>query len=155
MEAPLNAFDLSPEQQDTLARLRRLLGKAIADRYADFCRLAAGAFELNVARPIAAHTLQELDSMLRRVLEVPLDAKAIESRDDADKITKAREQLVALEFDEGAIQRAGSALRPRFRLQTEDVKHAAARDVHLALDYGRLDERPALVVGPRTAGHVQ
>jgi hypothetical protein len=32
---------LSPEQQDTAALLNRLLGNAIANRYVDFCRLAA------------------------------------------------------------------------------------------------------------------
>jgi hypothetical protein len=114
MEAPVNAFDLSPEQQDTLALLQRLLGKAIADRYADFCRLAAGAFDLNVARPIAAHALRELDSMLRRVLEVPMDAKATEDQDDAEKVDKARRALTTLGFDEAAIGRASSALKPRF-----------------------------------------
>jgi hypothetical protein len=57
LETPINAFDLTPEQQDTLVLLRRLFGKAIADRYTDFCRLAAGAFDLHVARPIAAHAL--------------------------------------------------------------------------------------------------
>lgn len=91
-----------------------MLGKAITDRYADFCRLSAGAFELNVARPIAAHALRELDSMLRRVLEVPMDAKAAESQDDAEKVEKAKQELIALGFDEAAIQRASSALKPRF-----------------------------------------
>ena len=114
MEQPVNAFDLSPEQQDTLALLQRLLGKAIADRYADFCRLAAGAFDLNVTRPIAAHALRELDSMLRRVLEVPMDAKATDDQDNAEKIAKAGRDLTALGFDEAAIQRASSALKPRF-----------------------------------------
>jgi hypothetical protein len=32
MEEPVNAFDLSPEQQDTPALLQRLLGKGIVDR---------------------------------------------------------------------------------------------------------------------------
>ena len=76
MEQPENTFDLSPEQQETASLLQRLLGKAISDRYADFCRLAAGAFRLNVSRPMAAHALRELDSMLRRVLEVPMEIKA-------------------------------------------------------------------------------
>ena len=114
MEAPVNAFDLSPEQQDTLARLQRLLGKAIADRYTDFCRLSAGAFDLHVARPIAAHALRELDSMLRRVLEVPMDAKATGDQDHAEKVESALRELAALGFDQAAIQRASSALQPRF-----------------------------------------
>ena len=49
MEESVNTFDLSPEQQDTAALLQRLLGKAIAGRYLDFSRLAAGAFALRVA----------------------------------------------------------------------------------------------------------
>jgi hypothetical protein len=114
LETPVNAFDLSPEQQDTLALLQRLFGKAIADRYTDFCRLADGAFDLHVARPIAAHALRELDSMLRHVLEVPMDAKAADDRDNAEKVEKAKQDLIALGFDEAAIQRAGSALKPRF-----------------------------------------
>ncbi|SRR5258708_25847431 len=72
MEEPLNTFALSPEQQDTALLLQRLLGKAITDRYIDFCRLAAGAFPLIVSRPMAAHALRELDSTLRHVLEVPM-----------------------------------------------------------------------------------
>jgi hypothetical protein len=114
MEQPVNAFDLSPEQQHTLALLQRLLGKAIADRYADFCRLSAEAFDINVSRPIAAHALRELDSVLRRVLEVPMDAKATDDQNDADKIAKATRNLTALGFDEAAIQRASRALKPRF-----------------------------------------
>lgn len=31
---------LTPEQQDTANLLERVLGRAIADRYVDFCRLA-------------------------------------------------------------------------------------------------------------------
>ena len=65
MEEHANTFELSPEEQDTASLLRRLLGKAIADRYVDFCRLAGGVFALNVSRPVAAHALRELDSMLR------------------------------------------------------------------------------------------
>jgi hypothetical protein len=125
MEQPVNAFDLSPEQQDTLALLQRLLGKAVSDRYADFCRLAAGAFEFNVARPIAAHALRELDSTLRSVLEVPMEAKASTGQDDIGKIAKARKQLTELGFDESAIQRAEAALRPRFSHKTQIRKIVA------------------------------
>lgn len=76
MDEPHNTFDLSPEQQHTSTLLNRLLGKAIADRYVDFCRLAAGAFALKVSRPMAAHGLRELDSMLRQVLAVPMEANS-------------------------------------------------------------------------------
>jgi hypothetical protein len=114
LETPVNSFDLTPEQQDTLALLQRLFGKAIADRYTDFCRLAAGAFNLLVARPIAAHALRELDSMLRHVLEVPMEAKASDDTDSEEKISQAKQNLIALGFDEPSIQRAGNALKPRF-----------------------------------------
>src|SRR5438067_114750 len=103
MEERVNTFDLSREQQDTAALLQQLLGKAIADRYVDFCRLAAGAFALNVSRPMAAHALRELDSTLRHVLEAPMEAKAQESPDDPQRLDKAREQLSALGFDDAAI----------------------------------------------------
>ena len=58
MEQLLNTYDLSAEQQNTAALLERLLGRAIANRYVDFCRLAAGAFALHVSRPVAAHALR-------------------------------------------------------------------------------------------------
>jgi hypothetical protein len=47
MGKPVNAFDLSPDQQETASLLQRLLGSVIASGYADFCRLAAGAWPLN------------------------------------------------------------------------------------------------------------
>jgi hypothetical protein len=71
MQGSVNTFDLSAEQQNTTSLLDRLLGKAIS--VVDFCRLAAGAFALNVSRPIAAHALRELESTLRHVLEVPME----------------------------------------------------------------------------------
>ena len=55
MTEPDGNGELSAEQQDTTNLLERLLGRAIADRYVDFCRLASGVFELRVARPVAAH----------------------------------------------------------------------------------------------------
>jgi hypothetical protein len=42
MDQPTKPSDLSPEQRDTEALTRRLLGPQVADRYVDFCRLAAG-----------------------------------------------------------------------------------------------------------------
>jgi hypothetical protein len=48
------------------------------------------------------------------VLEVPMDAKATDDQDNAGKVEKAKQDLIALGFDEAAIQRAGSALKPRF-----------------------------------------
>jgi hypothetical protein len=113
MDQPVNAFDLSPEQQETTSLLQRLLGSAIANRYVDFCRLAAGAFALNVSRPMAAHALRELDSMLRGALEVPMDARAPDTVVDVEKIEQERKQLRALGFEDQIIDRAAQALKPR------------------------------------------
>jgi|SRR5208337_4031416 len=44
-------FGLSEEQSDTDRLLRRLLGTAIADRYADFCRLSSGRLPLTGSLP--------------------------------------------------------------------------------------------------------
>ena len=111
----LNTFDLSPEQQDNASLLNRLLGKAVADRYVDFCRLAVGAFSLKVSRPIAAHALRELESMLRDVLAVPMDAKTPNKPENADKIAEARKLLKGLGcFDDGALERATNGLKPRY-----------------------------------------
>ena len=113
MDQPVNAFDLSREQQETASLLQRLLGSAIANRYVDFCRLAAGAFALNVSRPMAAHALRELDSMLRGALEVPMEARAQETAEDAEKIAEARKQLRVLGFEDQVIDRAALELKPR------------------------------------------
>lgn len=127
LQEPVNAFDLSPEQQETASLLERLLGKAIASRYVDFCRLAAGAFALNVSRPMAAHALRELDSMLRRALEVPMEAKAPpEAPDDCQRLEKAREQLLALGFDDQAVARATRELKPRIA-HKDQIRKIVAR----------------------------
>jgi hypothetical protein len=125
MEEPVNAFSLSPEQQDTASLVERLLGKAIADRYVDFCRLAAGAFPLKVSLPLAAHALRELDSTFRQVLEVPMEARALDSPDQAKKIKEARKGLKAIGFDRLAIQRAANSLKPRIAHKTQIRKIVA------------------------------
>jgi ATP dependent DNA ligase C terminal region len=112
MDQAINAFDLSPEQQETASLLQRLLGNAVASRYVDFCRLAAGAFALNVSRPMAAHALRELDSMLRGALEVPMEARASETAQDRERVAQAREQLRALGFEDQAVNRAARELKP-------------------------------------------
>jgi hypothetical protein len=66
MKEPVNTFAMSPEQRDTATLLDKLLGQAIKARYEDFCRLSAGAFSLNVPKPMAAHALRELDSMVQQ-----------------------------------------------------------------------------------------
>ena len=124
MDEPVKAFELSREHQHTASLLQRLLGKAIADRYVDFCRLAAGAFTLNVSRPVAAHALRELDSTLRHILEVPMEAKASEQPQHASRLEEARTQLEALGFDDPAIQRALNGLKPRLTHKTQIRKIA-------------------------------
>jgi hypothetical protein len=96
MDEPIKTFDLSPEQQDTTALIQRLLGKRIADRYVDFCRLAAGAFPLRVSIPMAAHALRELESILRQTLEVPMEVTITPSQAEIETIEKATAQLRAL-----------------------------------------------------------
>jgi hypothetical protein len=90
LEASLEAFVLSPEQEDTVALLDRLFGRAIANRYDDFCRLAASATELRVSRPLAVHALRELESMLRSSLEVPMDAKLQPVKDEREAQVRPR-----------------------------------------------------------------
>jgi hypothetical protein len=113
MSEPPNTFDLSREQQDTAALLEQLLGSAVADRYVDFCRLAGGAFPLRVSRPVAAHALRELDSTLRHILEVPLEARPPDNPADLEKLDKARTQLREIGYQENAIDLAAKALTPR------------------------------------------
>lgn len=103
MDNPVNTFDLSPEQQDTANLLQRLLGNAIADRYVDFCRLAAGAFALRVSIPMAAHAMRELDSMLRTALEVPMEAQARKTPPSPETVKKIRDQFDPQEYDDAAI----------------------------------------------------
>ncbi len=113
MAEPVDPFALTPEQQDTAALLERLFGKVVADRYVDFSRLAAGATELHVSRPVAAHVLRELESMLRQALEVPMDARAIPAERDQENFDKAAAALRAVPLEEATVQRALKALKPR------------------------------------------
>jgi hypothetical protein len=96
MKEPVNTFALLPEQRDTATLLDKLLGQAIEARYEDFCRLSVGTFSLNVSKPMAAHTLRELDSMLRSVLAVPMEAVAVAATDFQQKLKHARKQLRGL-----------------------------------------------------------
>jgi hypothetical protein len=86
VEDAANTFELTREQKDTADTLEHLLGKAIANRYIDFCRLCSGAFALTVSRPLASHALRELDSLLRHVLETPLEAKAAADPTEREKL---------------------------------------------------------------------
>ncbi|AVT74964.1 hypothetical protein RPPS3_09010 [Rhodopseudomonas palustris] len=113
MDEPINTFDISLEQQNTAALIQRLLGQRIADRYVDFCRLAAGAFPLRVSSPVAAHALRELESILRQTLEVPMDVAITPSREQIERIEQAKAQLQALGFKDDEIQRVAKELKPR------------------------------------------
>ena len=104
---------LSAEQADTDRLLRRLLGTAIADRYGDFCRLASGRLPLAVSRPLAGHAMRELDSLIRHVLAVPMDARAVDDPEQTKQRADARKALIEMGFDEAAAQRAEAALKPR------------------------------------------
>jgi hypothetical protein len=126
MSEPPNTFDLSREQQDTAALLEQLLGSAVADRYVDFCRLAGGAFALRVSRPVAAHALRELDSTLRHILEVPLEAQAPVEPDDLKKLEQAQNRLRDLGYDNDAIRLARKGLTPRLS-HKEQIRKILAR----------------------------
>lgn len=114
MEELPNTYDLSAEQQNTVTLLERLLGKIVADRYVDFCRLAAGAFSLRVSHPIAAHALRELESTIRCALAVPLEANAPKEADtDRERREEVRKSLANYGFDVDTTNRAVDALKPR------------------------------------------
>jgi hypothetical protein len=113
MDDPSESFALSPEQQDTTARLEHLLGRAVANRYADFSRLAASATGLRVSRPMAAHALRELESMIRSSLEVPMDAKVVTDEADIKKSKLTRKALKQLGYNGESLGRAGRALEPQ------------------------------------------
>lgn len=104
---------LTEEQLDTVGMLEHLLGKAIADRYFDFCRLCTDALDLRVTIPLAAHALRELDSTLRTVLAVPLDAVVHEEPKDIERLDILRQKLKELGYDTEASQRAVTSIRPR------------------------------------------
>jgi hypothetical protein len=143
---------LSEEQADTDRLLRQLLGTAIADRYADLCRLASGMLPLTVSRPLAGHALRELDSLIRHVLATPMDARAVDDREQSKRRREARRMLKKMGFDDPAVQHAGDALKPQFshKAQIEKivVRLGLAPDSDLAklwialnAAYGRVHER--------------
>lgn len=152
MQVPTEVFELSAEQQDTASLLERLFGRAISNRYIDFSRLAASATGLRVSRPMAAHALRELDSMIRFSLEVPMDAKAATDEEDEEKTDRAIEALKLFDFDEEALQRARKALAPRLnharqikliaqRLGLSPEGDIATAWVSLCSSFGRAHER--------------
>ena len=113
MSSPSDKPGLPPEQQDTALLLSELLGKAIAARYEDFCRLSMGVFALNVSKPMAAHALRELDLMLRGILAVPMEAVALDDPEKEEKQKAVRRALKELGYDDNVITRVLDALAPR------------------------------------------
>lgn len=113
LDGPSNRPELSPSQEDTAGLIDDLLGKAVAARYEDFCRLSTGAFGLQVSKPLAAHALRELDSMLRGILAGPLGVEASEAPMEEEKREGARKLLKGLGYDDTVINRAIGMLSPR------------------------------------------
>jgi hypothetical protein len=143
---------LSEEQADTDRLLRQLLGTAIADRYVDFCLLSSGRLPLIVSRPLAGHALRELDSLIRSVLAVPMDARAEDDDQGEEARRNAQRVLKDMGFDDEAVRRAGDALKPRLshRTQVERIvtRLGLAADgdiaklwIELNNAYGRVHER--------------
>jgi len=117
-----NSYALSAEQADTDRSLRQLFGTAIADRYVDFCRLCSGRLPLRVSRPLAGHALRELDSLIRSVLAVPMEAFPQDDEEQAKKRAEALRVLKDMEFDEETLQRAEKALLPKLNHRTQIEK---------------------------------
>lgn len=106
-------FDLSEEQRDTTNLLSHLLGRAFADRYVDFCHLAAGKLSLRVSRPLAAHALREFESSLRQTLTTVIDTRHDVSETEQENLALAAQTLTKLGFDDAATRRAIKALPNR------------------------------------------
>lgn len=119
------ANSLTPEQRDTVRLIDQFLGKALADRYTDFCRIMAGDFDLKVGIPMAGHSLREFDSILRSALAAPLDAK-IETGLSKEQLREIDTSLKKLGYDDSAINRAKAALAPRVN-HVEQIKKIVTR----------------------------
>lgn len=118
---------LTTEQQDTAKLLDRLLGRALSERYVVFCLLASGAFELRVSRPVAAHALRELESMLRDALVVPMEVEPGDVAVDPVWFSRARAALEEFGFEGAPIERALIALKPRV-MSASDFRHGTIRN---------------------------
>ena len=117
---------LTPEQHHIVALLERLLGRSTANRYIDFARLTSASSGLRASKPIAAHALRELDSMIRSALVVPMEAKAAENEQDAARLLDALKMLKGKGYGQEALQRAEKALRSQHNHVTE-IKLIGAR----------------------------
>jgi len=119
-------FVQSPEQQHIVGLLERLLGPALANRYKDFCRLTSGTTGLRATKPMAAHALRELDSMVRGALVVPMEAKAVEKEKDVIRLKDALKTLKSKGYGPEPLQRAAKALKPQHNHAAE-IKVIGAR----------------------------
>jgi hypothetical protein len=99
MNSPSDKPGLPPERQDTARLLSELLDE-------DFCRLSMGVFALSASKPMAAHSLRELDSTLRGVLAVPMEAVALDGPEKEEKQKAARRALKELGYDGNAVNEA-------------------------------------------------
>jgi hypothetical protein len=126
MNEPTKRGDLSSEQENTAALMRQMLGKSIADRYIDFCRVASGAIPLRVSVPVAGHAIRELDSVLRQTLSGPMGVALEATAEDKARLKAARKQLRALGFKDDAVNRAVEKLQPR-RSHKEEIQAIVAR----------------------------
>ncbi len=104
--------NLTSEQQDTAKLLEELLGKSVADRYVDFCKLSAGSLGLRVSLPMAAHALREMDSIFRETMEEFAGVNPGPGEGELKKQAEAAEALRKIGYDEDAIKRAVARLQP-------------------------------------------
>ncbi|RWO22121.1 hypothetical protein [Mesorhizobium sp.] len=105
--------DMSEEQRHTASLLQRLLGKRTADRYVDFCRLAAGTLPLRVSVPLAGHAMREIDAILRQLLATPADLTVAISPEAQNRLEQAGAALQALGYLQQAADRAVATLAPK------------------------------------------
>lgn len=104
--------DMSEEQRHTVSLLQRLLGKRTADRYVDFCRLAAGTLPLRVSVPLAGHAMREIDALLRQLLATPADLTVAVLPEAKDRLEKTGAALRTLGYEKQMVDRAVKALTP-------------------------------------------
>jgi hypothetical protein len=115
--------NLTSEQQDTAKLIEELLGKAVADRYVDFCKLSAGSLGLRVSLPMAAHALREMDSIFRETMEEFAGVNPGPGEVELEKQAAAAEALCKIGYEEDAIRRAVP------RLQAPDSHKGAIRKI--------------------------
>jgi hypothetical protein len=151
MDEPSKPFDLSPEQRDTESLIRRLLGPQIADRYVDFCRLAAGECPLRISSPMAGHALRELESVVRETLSTPMEVAIAPSDEETKKIEGVAIQLRDLGFDKLRIDGALKQLRHRLnhseQIEAIVTRLGLASDGDIARAWKKLRDAPAKAHG--------